>query len=323
MKPIISLPAPRTVITDEALTSLLDDNKANYEVATTPTPSPFGDEPTGNFTSYRTDTKKIFAQGLKKGWTPIQNRDSMRVLAELSKVTDVKLRHFYMFGGGKEICAQIDLGSHDLGNGDKVSNYLSMINDHGGGHAYSLWETPYRFFCKNQISGSIADARSRKSIVSIRHTASSEERLEVLLKSVHLAHQDFQESLEIYRKLLNTPVNPALAYDIIEGFYPPKAEDAGVRGKTIRANKLDDIYMRYNSADQGRTAKETAWNLYNAIQGHLQHYKKPSDARTKSILIGPDSKRAAQAMAHILAITSSQHIANALSVDEKKGIAIF
>jgi len=310
-------------ITDEEIDRLLNRHGADYEVDTIPTPNPFpnGGE-TGFYTSYRTDTGKVFAQGLKKGFTPIQNRDSMRILSELSKYTDVRLKHFFMFGGGKEIVAQIDLGTHTLDDGNKVSNYLSMINGHDGGHAMSVFDTPFLYWCKNQINGSLIDARTRKSIVSIRHSVSSTDKLDILMTSIRLAQHDFQKSLDLYHKLMNTPVNTALAYDIIDGFYPAK-EDAGKRAKTIRLNKLDDIYTRYNSADQGRTAKETAWNLYNAVQGHLQHYGRDTESHQKSILIGSESKRAAKAMAFILSLTASQHVANALAVDEKKGIAIF
>ena len=316
--------ANNTSMSEQDLRNLLSDHGANYEVATMPTPSPFPDDPnpTGFYTSYRTDTKKIFAQGLKKGWTPIQNFDSMRILTELSKVANVKLRHFFKFGGGKEIVAQIDLGEHDLGNGDKVSNYISMINDHGGGHSMSVFETPYRYWCSNQISGSLSDAKSRKSIVSIRHSISATDKVEILMNSIAIAQQDFQHTLNIYRQLQHINVSKALAYDIIDGFYPAK-EDAGPRGVTIRRNRIEDIWHRYESADQGRTPKETAWNLYNAVQGHIQHFGKNTESHQKSVLVGTDSKKAAKAMAFILSITASQHIANTLAIDEKKGIAIF
>lgn len=310
-----------TSMNDQDLRELLSTHGANYQVDTIPTPNPLGDEPTGFFTSYRTDTGKIFAQGLKKGWTPIQNFDSMRILTELSRVADVKLKKFFMFGGGKEILAQIDLGSHDLGNGDKVSNHLSMINDHGGGRSMSVFETPYRIWCKNQITASIRDAKSHGSIVSIRHSQSANDKLAILLKSISIAQQDFQRSLDVYHQLMDINVSKSLAFDIIDGFFPAK-EDAGKRGKTIRQNRMEDLWARYESADQGRTAKETAWNLYNAVQGHLQHYGKNTESHQKSVLIGPDAKKAAKAMAFILSITASQHIANALAIDEKKGIAL-
>ena len=308
-------------ITETDLTGLLDNHGANYQVATIPTPNPVGIEPTGFYSSYRTDTGKVFAQGLKKGWTPIQNIDSMRILIELSKVANLQLKHFFMFGGGREIVAQIDLGSHDLGNGDTVSNYLSMINGHDGARSMSVFETPFRYWCKNQISGSIADARKRASIVSIQHSVSSADKLEVLLKSIALSQKDFQKSIDIYQQLLRTNVSMAMAYDIIDGFFPQK-ENAGKRGKTIRANRVDDVCNRYYSADSGRTPRETAWNLYNAVQGHLQHYGKNTESHQKSVLIGPDAKKAAQAMAWILSITASQHIADAIAIDEKKGIAL-
>jgi hypothetical protein len=308
-------------ITEDDVRILLDRHGANYQVETIETPNPIGLDKTGFFTSYRTDTGKIFAQGLKKGWTPIQNAEAMRVLTELSKEVKVRLKHFFMFGGGAEICAQIDLGAKNLGNGDTVANYLSLINGHDGGHAMCVFDTPFRYWCKNQINGSINDARTRKSIVSIKHTASSAEKLEVLLTSIRLAQRDFSKSIEMYKQLMDTNVSDTFAHDIITGFFPIP-EDLGPKGKTLRLNKIDDVLARYNSADQGRTPRETAWNLYNAVQGHIQHYGKPSESKQKSMLIGANSKKAAQAMAWILSITASQHLANALTIEEKEKISL-
>ena len=309
-------------IQEEEISRLLTRHGADYEVATTPTPHPFTQEETGFYTSYRTDTGKVFAQGLKKGWTPIQNIECMRILAAASKRSKINLRHFFMFGGGRQIVAQIDLGTTDIGNGDKIGNYMSMINGHDGGNSYSLWDTPFRFWCKNQINGSLKDATARKAIVSIKHSISSTEKLEVLMNSIQLSNNEFAKTVELYKQLMNIHVSDALAYDIIDGFFPPKAEDAGPRSKTIRKHKVEDILFRYHSADQGRTARQTAWNLYNAVQGHLQHYRTLTEARQKSVLIGHDSKTAARAMAFILSITASQHIADALTIDQKAGIKL-
>ena len=218
MSPIKLNTAPE--ITDEVIDGLLNKYDANYEVATIPTPNPFGNDPTGFYSSYRTDTNKVFAQGLSKQWKPIQNRDSMKILAQLSKHSDVKIDNFYLFGGGRELCAQINLGDHDLGGGDKVSNYMSMFNGHDGGHSMSLFESGLRHWCLNVINASIADAKSRKSIMSIRHTTSAADQLEILLTSIKMSQGKFAQTIELYQKLRSIVVKPTLAYDIIESFYP-------------------------------------------------------------------------------------------------------
>ena len=318
----ISLPAPTSTVSEDAIDNLLRHHGANFEVATAPTPHPIdSDIVTGFYSSYRTDTQKVFNSGLREGWTPIQNKESLKVITSLSEKTDVKLRHFFMFGGGREICAQIDLGTTDIGGGDKVSNYLSMINGHDGGHSFSIYETPFRWMCSNQISPSINNARKRKSIISIHHTISAKDKLEILMESVSLAHRDFRRTIEIYRQLRDTKVSDSLAFDILAGFFP-LIENPGPRAITIRKNKMQDLMYRYFNADSGRTPRETAWNLYNAVQGHLQHYGNVTESRQKSMLIGNNASRAAKAMAFILAITASQHLANALSISEKEGIAI-
>lgn len=308
-------------ITEQDLTALLERHNANYTVATIPTPNPVGTDVTGFYTSYRTDTGKVFAQGLSKKWTPIQNIDSMRILAQLSKEANVNLRHFFMFDGGREIVAQIDLGSHDVGGGDKIGNYVSIINGHDGGHSMSLFETPFRYWCKNQINKSVSDAKARNALISVRHSLSSTEKIEVLMKSISIAQRDFIRSIDLYKNLLNITVSDKMAGEIINAFFPLK-DEAGARGKTMHINRIADLMMRYNSADQGRTPRQTAWNLYNAVQGHLQHYGKNTESHQKSVLLGQDAKRAAQAMAWILSVMSSQHVADTLAINEMKEMAL-
>ena len=318
----IQLPAPTASISADQLNALLDTHGANFEVDTVPTPNPINpDEPTGYYTSYRTDDGTVFAQGLAEGWTPIQNRDSLKILSDLSGITDVRLEKFFMFGGGREICAQLDLGEHDIGGGDKVSNYLSVLNGHDGGHALSVYETPFRWWCRNVVNSSKVHAAKRKTLVSIRHTISAKDRIEKLVEAVRQAHGDFAKTVEIFKTLRNTKVSNAFAYDIIDGFFPKK-DDLGKKATTIRKKKMDDVYTRYHFADGGRTEKETAWNLYNTVQGHIQHFGKNTEAHQKSVMYGNDNNRAAQAMAFILSLTASQHIAQSLALEEKEAISL-
>jgi len=304
-----------TNLSDEALNALLKQHEADFTVATVPTPNPINAEPTGFYTSYRTDTGKVFAQGLSKKWRPIQNLDCMRVLSQLSDAAKVNIRHLYKIDGGREIITQIDLGSHEVGGNDRIGNYISIINGHDGGQSMSVFQTPFRYFCKNQVNKSILDAKSRNALISIKHSMSSGEKLEVLMKSISIAQRDFLTSIELYRELLNSTVSESMAQEIIRGFFPLK-DDVGNRGKTMHANRITDLLNRYNSADQGRTPRDTAWNLYNAVQGHLQHYGKNSESHMKSVLIGQDSKRAAQAMAWILSFLSVQNVADDLAIKE-------
>ena len=302
-----------TKISEEQLTSFLDTHGMNFDVEMKPTFMQGPEEQlieTGGFVAMRTDNNTALGRGgLSKGFHPIQNRDAFRVISELSGVTNLDMKYAGMWGNGAGIYAQISLGDMQVGNsntGDNVGKYLTIVNSHDGSKGMQILITPFRYFCKNQIAASLASAGENEKI-SIRHTASANHKLEELIQTVKIADGTFERTQEIYNQLANTKVNNEHAKEVLEQLFPAPKKMEG-RSKTIWENNIQSVWERYQYADGGRIEQTTAWNLYNAAQGTIQHDSKNTAEKQKSILMGSIAKRSAEALSIVLDTTSSQHI---------------
>lgn len=252
--------------------------------------------PTGKFTPVREDktgTDSIIAgNSFSKHYVPIQNEDAFSVLGEMADVADIDFVNVGSWGNGAGIYAQISLGDViDVGStGDRVGKYVSLVNSHDGSRSLQLLVTPYRFFCQNQISKAIGDARKNNRLVSIHHDVRGEGRLREVAAALTFANKVYEESAAAYKRLADRVITMDEAreaiYRCMTGW-----ENAGLKDKAWerRATQFID---RFTDADGGKLDKLTGWNLYNAIQGAYQHGVKKTATYEKSLIMGRIAQQA-------------------------------
>lgn len=313
-------------ITDEAYDQFLTDNKLNFEVAMVPqtitVPAMCDDGtlhptltktiPSNGYCPVRTDTMQPLSRGgCAESFTPIQNRDAFRVLQDMSTVTDLSLVSGKISRNGAIVYGQVSLGDIDLGGGDKVGKYLSIYNSHDGSKTMRILFTPRRYFCMNQITPSIKEA-TKEEMVCIYHNTNAMVHLEELVCSVNLAKGVFEDTAQLYSKLKNIKITADYVDECVRRLFPEVADRGQSAGglkaaNTKRNKKIDKFVTRFQSADQGRVERDTAWNLYNGFQGTFQHDLFP-DADISSILHGTIADQSALALAVVTEVCSSQHI---------------
>lgn len=309
-----------TKITDTQLDTFLEQNGMNFEVEMKPTFTLDTEDrqvDTGGFVALRTDNNTPLGRGgLSKGFTPIQNRDAFKVISELSGVTDLEMKHGGMWGNGAGIYAQVSLGDFQVGNanvGDNVGKFLTVVNSHDGSKGMQILITPYRYFCKNQIAASVSNAKENEKI-SIRHTASAHIRMEELIRTVSIADGAFQRTQEIYNTLANQKIDGEYAKEVLNQLFPAPSQERG-RAKTQWDKNVQSVWERWSYADGGRIEQNTAWNLYNAVQGTIQHDSKRTSNKDKSILMGSIAKRSADALSIVLDTCSSENISESIHAE--------
>lgn len=314
-------------VTQDMVDTFLHTNNLDFTVQMVPT---FGQvpvvkdngvidtemKPLGAFAPMRTDTNTFLSSGgLSKDFTPIQNRDAFKIITQLAGVTNIELKNSGIWGNGAGVFAQVSLGSMNVGNGDdKVGKYLSIVNSHDGSRALSILITPYRFFCMNQIAKAVNKAKQiENTFISIRHNASAEEKIEELIRTVHIADNAFQYSEEVYNKMAQMKINEEYVKETLARLFPLEHTDG--RGKTIWQNRMEGVQKRFNFADGGRIERDTAWNLYNAIQGTVQHDSRNTATKMRSVLMGPIAQQSSDIMTAVLDICSSEHIPASVSAE--------
>lgn len=251
--------------------------------------------PTGKFTPVREDktgTDSIIAgNSFSKHYVPIQNEDAFSVLGEMADVADVDFVNVGSWGNGAGIYAQISLGDViDVGStGDRVGKYVSLVNSHDGSRSLQLLVTPYRFFCQNQISKAIGDARKNNRLVSIHHDVRGEGRLREVAAALTFANKVYDESAAAYKRLADRVITMDEAREAI--YRCMVKQDEGLKEKKFESRATQFI-ERFTDADGGKLDKLTGWNLYNAIQGAYQHGVKKTATYEKSLIMGRIAQQA-------------------------------
>jgi phage/plasmid-like protein (TIGR03299 family) len=304
-------------ISQEELDKFLVTNKLDFTVEMKPQVALIGEEylQTGGYVPMRTDTNTFLSKGgLSKDFTPIQNRDALGIIRQLSGVTNIELKNSGIWSGGAGVFAQVSLGDTGAigGNDDRVGKYLSVVNSHDGSRALAILITPYRFFCKNQLAKAYNKAKkSDDMFITIRHNASAEEKMEELIRTVRIADDVFKYTEDVYQKLATLKINTdAFVEETFRKIFPINS-DAGLHAQTIWANRIAKAKARFENADDGRIEKNTAWNLYNAVQGTIQHDSRGSN-NYKSILMGEIADRSEKALSTVLELCSSEHIPHSI-----------
>lgn len=301
--------------TQEQLNTILAAHDLDYNVALTPCVNPFTQqEDDKNFVVYREDTKQIFKYGVSKSFTPIQNQDAFACITDLAKVQDIKVVKMGHQHGGAGVYAQIDLGGDiQIGNkGDKIGRYISFVNSHDGSRALNIICGPFRYFCSNQIAKSVRYANEetqngRTKMLSIRHTSSAKSRLDELVETLHIINGQFETTAEHYNRLTTMKTNEEYVKEVLNNLFPLD-NDGGKRAKTIWTNTVNAVKARYYNADGGRVDVHTAYNLYQSIQGTIQHDSRNSATKEWSTLFGSIAERSAKALDVVTDICSSQHV---------------
>lgn len=251
--------------------------------------------PTGKFTPVRDD--KTGEDAIIKGnafsdhYVPIQNEEAFSVLGEMADLAEVEFKNVGSWGNGAGIFAQVSLGEiTGIGSkGDSVGKYVSLVNSHDGTRSLQLLVTPYRFFCQNQISKAVGEAKRNNRLISIHHNIYGESRLRELASALKYADEVFTESEVLYKRLADRVVTMDEVREVM--YRCMMEQDAGLKEKKFESRTTQFI-ERFNDADNGKLEKMTGWNLYNAVQGAFQHGVKKTSTYDRSLILGRIAQQA-------------------------------
>lgn len=266
--------------------------------------------PNGKFNPVRVDAdgkeSLISGIGFSKDFTPVQNRDAFTVIGDLAELADIDLVNVGSWGNGAGVFAQINLGDMIVAGSDKVGKYLSIVNSHDGSRGFSALITPYRYFCSNQISASLNDARRNGTIISLRHSSDIDARMQELTMALKTSNEAFDRALISYEKLAGKVITAGDIRQVLAQVFPfdPKV---GQRGNNAWQRRIEAVVDRFNDADNGRAEKMTAWNLYNAVQGSIQHGTRKTAAYEGSVLMGDIAHKSTEALKIVEMVTLDGH----------------
>ncbi len=227
-------------------------------------------------------------------------------------MTDTNLVDGGLWNKGAEAWIQFDIGEFEVGNGsgDKIKKRLTAISSHSSKFAFLILITPYRIFCANQVTGMQAKAKKEmkeaiKSSMRIKHTKSGNDLISSIGEWLDVVNGQFSDLENLYNRLNNIRVTDReMIAKVVSNIFTVKKDSE--RSKTMVKKQLESFVDRFDSADNGRIEKFTAWNLYNSLQGTFQHDPiKQTVTHDRSVLVGSISQKSRGAMDVILDVCSN------------------
>lgn len=262
--------------------------------------------PNGKFNPVRVNPdgseSLLSGMGFTKDFVPVQNRNAFSVIGDLAQLADIDLVNVGSWNNGAGVFAQISLGDMLIGGADRVGKYLSIVNSHDGSRGFSALVTPYRYFCSNQISASLNDARKSGTIVSLRHSREIGDRMRELSADLKQVNAAFDRASISYQKLAETKISMGDVRQVLFKMFPLDPT-VGERGNAAWEKRICAVIDRFNNADDGRVDRMSAWNLYNAVQGSVQHGARRTSAYEGSVLLGDIAKKSTEALKVVEMVT--------------------
>lgn len=306
-------------ITNESFENFLKKTGLDMEVQKIPSPNVLTGEPNSGFYDiYNGKTKQKIHSGVGEGYKVIQFRQAFDAVRQISGLKDVKLVTGGTWKGGAEGWAQMDLGTFTVGKkdssgrGDNISQRLTMLTSHNSTFMFDLIHTPFRYWCKNQLPGiatlaGIRRARESESLLKTRHTGKGLILIENLPEVLEFVNGQFERTVEIYNKLADIKIiDRDFIKEVLARLLPVKDSE---RSKNSVKKQVSQIMENYKDADGDRIERDTAYNLYNSIQGAYQHNPiRRTQTHDRSVLVGTIAEKSAVALQVVLDVCSSQKV---------------
>ena len=177
---------------------------------------------------------------------------------------------------------------------DTIRRFILLSNGHDGVLAVRAGFTGVRVVCQNTLS--MAHNNKNSSLVRIRHVGNVEGTLKLVGEAMQAANQTFEASLELYKKMANSPISAKDFEKYVKLVYtePKKAkiaEEDGTEAELTSGKRVLESLVPLFERGRGNDMKEvrgTLWTAYNAITEHVQYYSKAANtaARLDSLWYG-------------------------------------
>src|SRR5581483_2115334 len=154
-----------------------------------------------------------------------------------------------------------------LPDGSHTAAYVAAYTSHDGSYALTYKDTSVRIECANKLRAADADRSGR--CLTIRHTASKEERKREAAHIITYAQEraDYHERQAI--RLLQKRVSDQEFSELLDDLLP--LSTTSPRSATIAQNKRAKIRTIYRDAPDQQNIRGTAWGVANAFAAFADH----------------------------------------------------
>lgn len=213
------------------------------------------------------------------GYTPIQNREAMDVLAPLVEHHGCTIEVMASLDAGRRTFALVRMPDATItpADGDDVRGYVLVTNAHDGSSAVRAQLTPIRVVCQNTLT--LSQNTKHTTAAVVRHTKSAPDRLKQAAEIVERMQQALAKTGETYATLAARAMNAQELAKYIETVIPGELTADGKLSDTIKQRReaiADLIFNGHHTPDtitDARYGISTAWRAYNAVTEYFDHVR--------------------------------------------------
>jgi len=238
-------------------------------------------------------------------WKPIQNMAIATVLQDLVGSKELTVETAGQISGGKKVWMLCKLpGQIAVDKDDVINKYLAGCVGHDGTLSWHTMLTGVRIVCENTLMAALSNARRD---YTVRHAANASARVEDVRKALGLAHHAFETMEAQAVHLAHIPiVGSQVKLFVNELFETKKNLDPyaalpiiGVKTQAMM-EKVTQLFESGRGSNL-KTAKGTAWGLYNSAVEFVDYYHKAHD-QANSVLFGTGAALKRRALSTVLSL---------------------
>ena len=244
----------------------------------------------------RSDNGKTLAV-MKETYKPLQNSEAFSFF---NPFIESKLASFETAGSLKEgkivwILATLNKAPIDVGGGDIVNKHLLLSNSHDGTMAVRVGFTPTRVACNNTLT--MAHNSEKSTLLRVKHSSKVSERMANIQGIINAYDAKFEATADQYKMLSKKSVNQKDLEKYVSIIF--ETNENGTDREKIRAKRMKEQIQSLFENGAGQTlksAKGTAWGMYNSVTEYLTHYAgKDDESRLERNWFGSFQRKNTQA----------------------------
>lgn len=228
-----------------------------------------GDMVPGWYLNVREIDSKVV--GVIKGkYTIIQNLEAFELGKIMVDAGVCDIDNVFSLRDGKW-CVAVFRWKNGSDDKDPVKKYLTIVNTFDGSSALKVFFVGIRSVCMNTVRMALSEA---ENTLVIRHTGSSDEKLEEAKKVIETGKEYFKEMDRIFSEMKEKSFSLAQLKEMVVKLYKMEKEKESKKAETQNANILKQIL---SLAETGKGTeiegvKGSAWGAFNAISEYTDHY---------------------------------------------------
>lgn len=204
-----------------------------------------------------------------------QNVESFDFLDNLNKDGIVRYESAMALNGGSKVVLLARMPEVDeIAEGDSSLRYILFSTSHDGTGSINVLPTSVRVVCANTLRMAMTEGRKSGNVMSIRHTASKNDRLKKASYWISQFNAGFTLYADKARHLAEVKFSKIECTQFLNELFPTDEDMTSRQLENIK-KKIDTVRNSFvDESNMLPSIKGTWWHLFNAITHSVDHSTK-------------------------------------------------